>query len=313
MTASGVPAASDREGLGPVDVDHRHGFGKRVLTYIRLTKPRVIELLLVTTVPSMFLAAKGVPDLWQMLIVLIGGALAAGGANTINAYVDRDIDQHMARTHGRPLPTGAVTPNNALWFGIILNVIAFVVLTAVVNLLSALLTLSATLFYVFVYTIWLKRRTVQNIVIGGAAGAVPVLVGWAAVTDSVGAAAWVMFAIIFFWTPPHFWALALRYREDYARAGVPMLPVVAGTAETVRQMILYSIAVVSCSLLLIPVGHMGLAYIISAVTLGAWFLWATVRLRKDADPQKAIKLFTASNTYLSALFVMIAVDAVLVN
>lgn len=313
MTASGVPAESDREGLGPVDVDHRSGAGRRVLTYIRLTKPRVIELLLVTTVPSMFLAARGVPDLWQVLIVLIGGALAAGGANTINAYVDRDIDQHMARTHGRPLPTGEVTPTNALWFGIILNVIAFVMLTSLVNVLSALLTLSATLFYVFVYTIWLKRRTVQNIVIGGAAGAVPVLVGWAAVTNSVGAPAWVMFAIIFFWTPPHFWALALRYRDDYARAGVPMLPVVAGTEETVKQMILYSIAVVACSLLLIPVGHMGISYIVAAAVLGGWFLWATIRLRSDPDPRKAIKLFTASNTYLSALFVMIAIDAVLVG
>jgi heme o synthase len=197
---------------------------ERLAAYVGLTKPRIIELLLVTTVPAMVLAEKGIPSTWLMLVTLVGGTLAAGGANTINCVIDRDIDEQMQRTHRRPLPKGSVTPANALRFGIALEVFAFLLLWGTVNLLAAILAVSATAFYVFVYTMWLKRSTTQNIVIGGAAGAVPVLVGWAAVTGRVGLPAWIMFAIIFFWTPPHFWALAMRYRDDYAKAGVPMLP-----------------------------------------------------------------------------------------
>jgi protoheme IX farnesyltransferase len=204
-------------------------------SYVRLTKPRVIELLLVTAVPPMVLAQQGMPALGLIGAVVIGGALAAGGANTINCWIERDRDQLMQRTLKRPLPRGEIVPARALAFGIVLNVLAFALLASAANLLAATLTLSATLFYVFVYTLWLKPRTVQNIVIGGAAGAVPALVGWAAVRDGLGAPAWLLFAIVFFWTPAHFWALAMKYRDDYAAAGVPMLPVVHGVELTTRR------------------------------------------------------------------------------
>src|SRR4051794_22952110 len=208
--------------------------------YLRLTKPRVIELLLVTAVPPMILAQQGFPSLRLVLAVVVGGALAAGGANTINCWIERDRDQLMKRTHGRPLPQGEIVASRALAFGIILNVLAFILLATVANLLAAVLTLSATLFYVFVYTLWLKPRTVQNIVIGGAAGAVPALVGWAAVKNGLDAPAWILFAIVFFWTPAHFWALAMKYRDDYAAAGIPMLPVVRGLEVTTRQIAAYA-------------------------------------------------------------------------
>ena len=208
--------------------------------YFLLTKPRVIELLLVTTVPAMILGEKGLPALWLIAVVLLGGAMAAGGANTINCWIERDRDSIMRRTHGRPLPAGDVNPTGALVFGLVLEAAAFALLWSTVNLLSACLAVSATLFYVFVYTLWLKPRSTQNIVIGGAAGAVPVLVGWAAVTGSLAAPAWLMFAIIFFWTPPHFWALSIRYRDDYHAAGIPMLPVVRGIPAAARQIIVYS-------------------------------------------------------------------------
>jgi len=210
-------------------------------SYVRLTKPRVIELLLVTAVPPMILADDGLPSLGLILAVVVGGALAAGGANTINCWIERDRDQLMRRTESRPLPQGEIVPSHALVFGIVLNVVAFVLLSAAANLLAAVLTLSATLFYVFVYTLWLKPRTVQNIVIGGAAGAVPVLVGWAAVRDSLAAPAWILFGVVFFWTPAHFWALALKYRDDYAAAGIPMLPVVRGIEETTRQIAAFGV------------------------------------------------------------------------
>jgi len=206
-----------------------------LLTYLALTKPRVIELLLVTTVPAMILADEGMPKLWLILAVLAGGALGAGGANTINCWIERDRDQVMRRTQNRPLATGAIEPNAAIVFGIVLEVLAFALLWATANLLSACLVLAATLFYVFVYTIWLKPRSPQNIVIGGAAGAVPALVGWAAVTGSLAAPAWVMFALVFVWTPPHFWALAMRYLDDYAAAGIPMMPVVKGPHDHGRS------------------------------------------------------------------------------
>jgi protoheme IX farnesyltransferase len=283
-----------------------------VRAYVALTKPRIIELLLVTTVPTMVLAQGGVPSPWLVAAVIVGGTLAAGGANAINMYVDRDIDDIMRRTRHRPLPRHAVAPGRALLFGIALSVLAFAWLTLTVNLLSAALALSATAFYVFVYTMWLKRSTPQNIVIGGAAGCVPVLVAWAAVTGEVGLPALVLFAIVFYWTPPHFWALALRYRGDYAAANVPMLPVVRGEAETARQIVLYTVALVAVSLLLLPVAGMGWIYLVAAVALGAIFVVTALRLRANAtDGRAAIGLFRYSISYLTLLFGAVAVDALL--
>jgi protoheme IX farnesyltransferase len=260
----------------------------------------------------MVLAAGGVPSLWLMAAVVAGGTLAAGGANAINMYVDRDIDDVMRRTRHRPLPSHSVSPRAALVFGIGLSAVAFAFLAVTVNLLSAVLALSATAFYVFVYTMWLKRSTPQNIVIGGAAGCVPVLVAWAAVTGEVGLPALVLFAIVFYWTPPHFWALALRYRGDYAAAKIPMLPVVRGEAETARQIVLYTIALVAVSLLLLPAAGMGWIYLVAALVLGALFVRDALRLRADAaDGRAAIRLFRYSISYLTLLFAAVAVDAIL--
>ncbi|MDP8970907.1 MAG: heme o synthase, partial [Actinomycetota bacterium] len=235
--------------------------GDSIQAYVALTKPRIIELLLVTTVPTMVVAQRGLPDPWLVLATVVGGSLAAGSANTFNSYLERDIDRLMRRTARRPLVTGAIEPTRALGFGIALGVASFVLLAAAVNLLSAALALAGICFYVFVYTLGLKRRSAQNIVIGGAAGCVPVLVGWAAVTDGLALPAWLLFAIVFTWTPPHFWALALKYRQDYARAGVPMLPVVASVDQTARQILLYSVLLVALTLLFAPVGDMGLVYL----------------------------------------------------
>jgi protoheme IX farnesyltransferase len=277
--------------------------------YVRLTKPRVIELLLITAVPPMVLAEGGVPSLGLVLAVVAGGAMAAGGANTINCWIERDRDQLMRRTHERPLPRGEITPAHALVFGVILNVIAFALLATFVNLLAAALTLSATLFYVFVYTIWLKPRTVQNIVIGGAAGAVPVLVGWAAVRNDLAAPAWILFAVVFAWTPAHFWALALKYREDYAAAGIPMLPVVRGTAVTTRQIAGYAMITVSLTLALTLTGDVGRLYAIAVAILGAAFVLHALALQRDPVPKRAIRFFAFSNVYLMLVFVAVAVDA----
>jgi len=277
-------------------------------SYVRLTKPRVIELLLVTAVPPMILADDGLPSLGLILAVVVGGALAAGGANTINCWIERDRDQLMRRTESRPLPQGEIVPSHALVFGIVLNVVAFVLLSAAANLLAAVLTLSATLFYVFVYTLWLKPRTVQNIVIGGAAGAVPVLVGWAAVTGTLAAPAWVLFAVVFCWTPPHFWALSLQYRDDYAAAGIPMLPVARGVASAARQILTYTVVVVAVTLLLFRFEAMGLVYLAAAVGLGAAFMWQALGLKRDATRRRAMRLFAFSNAYLALLFAAIAVD-----
>ncbi|MDQ2940801.1 MAG: heme o synthase [Chloroflexota bacterium] len=286
------------------------GVFDRLGPYVALTKPRIIELLLITTVPTMVLAQGGLPSVWLMLAVVVGGTLAAGGANAMNQFVDRDIDHLMRRTRNRPLPSHAISPAAALVFGIALSVISFAWLALLVNLLSALLALSATAFYVFVYTIWLKRSTPNNIVIGGAAGCVPVLVAWASVTGSVGIPALVLFAIVFYWTPPHFWALALRYQDDYAAAGVPMLPVVRGEAETARQIVLYSLLLVGVSLLLWPAAGMGLIYVAAAVGLGALFLVYALRLRHDAaDGRAAIHLFRYSISYLTLLFAAVALDS----
>ena len=279
-----------------------------VRAYFMLTKPRVIELLLVTTVPAMVLAAEKLPGLGLIGAVLLGGALSAGGANTINCWVERDRDQLMRRTHSRPLPQGDISPNAALIFGLVLEAVAFVWLALTVNVLSAALSVAAMLFYIFVYTIWLKPRSAQNIVIGGAAGAVPVLVGWASVTDSLSVAAWVMFAIVFCWTPPHFWALSVRYREEYAAAGIPMLPVVVGIPAAARQILVYAVVTVVVSFAMVPVSDLGWIYGIAALALGAMFVLAAVSLLRESTPERAMKLFHFSNTYLALLFVAIAAD-----
>ena len=278
--------------------------------YFLLTKPRIIELLLITTVPTMFLAKRGIPSPWLVLTTLFGGSLSAASANVINCYLDRDIDSTMRRTRRRPLPARQVTPEDALRFGLALGAAGFVWLWATVNLLSASLATAAILFYVFVYTIGLKRRTAQNIVIGGAAGAVPVLVGWAAVTGRIELPALVLFAIIFYWTPPHFWALSLRYREDYEAAGVPMLPVVRGPKRTGQQILYYTLLLVAVTLLMYPAGRMGLIYLAAAVGLGAAFVWRAVGLARDVTAKRAIGLFSFSNQYLALLFLAVAVDAV---
>jgi protoheme IX farnesyltransferase len=294
--------------LVPDKTEIAHRVTSKIRAYVLLTKPRVIELLLVTTVPAMVLADDGLPSLTLIGAVLAGGTLAAAGANTINCWIERDRDRVMHRTQGRPLPTGQIEPTHALVFGITLEAIAFLWLWGTVNLLAALLAVSAMLFYVFVYTIWLKPRSPQNIVIGGAAGAVPVLVGWAAVTGRLDAPAWVLFAIVFCWTPPHFWALSLRYRDDYAAAGIPMLPVARGVASAARQILLYSVVVVAVTLLLFRFEPMGIVYFVAAVGLGAALIWQALSLRRDATPKRAMRLFSFSNTYLALLFAAIAVD-----
>ncbi|HEY7847993.1 MAG TPA: heme o synthase [Candidatus Limnocylindria bacterium] len=300
-----------REGKPP-EATTRQSRVDTLRAYVALTKPRIIELLLVTTIPTMVLAQRGVPSLWLMAAVIIGGTLAAGGANAINQYVDRDIDDLMRRTRHRPLPRHAVEPRHALLFGVVLSVASFAWLTVTVNLLSALLAASAIGFYVFVYTLWLKRSTPQNIVIGGAAGCVPVLVAWAAVTGTVGVPALVLFAIVFYWTPPHFWALALRFKGDYAAANVPMMPVVRGDAETARQIVLYTLLLVAVSLLLFPTAEMGLIYLVSAIGLGAAFVWFALRVLRDAgDGRAAIRLFRYSISYLTLLFTAVAVDSLI--
>ncbi len=290
-----------------LEVDRRP-LAATVGAYVRLTKPRVIELLLVTAVPPMILAQGGMPSLWLIVTVVVGGALAAGGANTINCWIERDRDQLMRRTSSRPLPQGEIMPSHALAFGIGLNVVAFVLLTEYANLLAASLTISATLFYVFVYTLWLKPRTAQNIVIGGAAGAVPVLVGWAAVTDSLAWPAWVLFAVVFFWTPAHFWALAVKYRDDYEAAGIPMMPVVRGIDTTARQIAGYAMITVALTFALTLSPSVGRLYAISALVLGVIFVSKAVALLRDPTPKRAIRFFAWSNIYLMLVFVAVAVD-----
>jgi protoheme IX farnesyltransferase len=285
----------------------------RVAAYVALTKPRIIELLLVTTVPAMVVAERGMPPLWLILATLVGGTLAAAGANATNMVIDRDIDKLMRRTSKRPLVTGEITPRNALIFAIGLEVAAAVWLSVVVNPLSAALAVAATLFYVLVYTIWLKRTSAQNIVIGGAAGAVPVLVGWAAVTNRLAVAPFVMFAIIFAWTPPHFWALAIRYREDYAAAEVPMLPVVASFDDTAKRIVAYTVVLWAVSLTFWPLGHMGWLYLGASLVLGAMFTGQAVQLARSHSPDTAMKLFKFSITYITLLFAAMAVDQLLVH
>jgi protoheme IX farnesyltransferase len=279
---------------------------RRLSAYVGLIKPRIIELLLITTVPAMVLAAEGWPG-WRLVgATLLGGMLSAGGANAVNNFVDRDIDVHMERTRRRSLPMNTVGPGEALVLGVALGVAGFLWLWWATTLLAALLASAAFAFYVFVYTLMLKRTTPQNIVIGGAAGAVPALVGWAAVTGTVGLPAWILFAIVFFWTPPHFWALALRFEEDYARAGVPMLPVVAGERETTLQIALYAAVVAVVSLLLQPAASLGAIYLVSAIALGVGFVALAFALIRDRA--RAMLVFRYSNIYLALLFAAAMLD-----
>lgn len=279
-----------------------------------LTKPRIIELLLITTVPVMFLAAQDVPDLWLVLTTCVGGYLSAGGANALNMYIDRDIDALMDRTSQRPLVTGMVSPREGLVFGLTLTVVSTLWFGLLVNWLSAALSLGALLFYVVVYTMILKRRTAQNIVWGGIAGCMPVLIGWSAVTNSVSWAALILFLVIFFWTPPHYWPLSMKVKEDYARVGVPMLPVVASNKVVARQIVLYSWVMVAVSLLLTPLGYTGWFYTVVALAAGGWWLWEAHALQARAKAEvmggklKEMRLFHWSITYVSLLFVAVAVD-----
>jgi len=284
----------------------RGGPGATVRAYIQLTKPRIVELLLTTTIPPMIVAAGGWPGWWLVVATLVGGTLSAAGANVINQVIDQDIDRVMGRTRGRPLPTQRIQPPAALAFGIGLGIAGFVWLWATTNLTAAVLATTGLLVYVFGYSLYLKRSTTQNIVIGGAAGAIPALVGWAAVTGSLALPAWIMFAIVFFWTPPHFWALALRYQDDYAEAGVPMLPVVVGWRMTVGHIFVYSVVTVGVSLLLYPAVPMGWIYLTAAVLLGLALIVGAARLRRD--PDLAMRYFTVTNLYLAGVFLAIAVD-----
>ncbi|HEY0752971.1 MAG TPA: heme o synthase [Ktedonobacteraceae bacterium] len=282
-----------------------------IASYIDLMKPHVTVLLLGITAAAMTIAARGLPALTLVFSTLLGGALAAGSANCINCYIDRDIDQIMGRTQRRSLPAGRVEPRQALIFGILLGVISFLLLTVFVNLLSAALALSAILFYVFIYTLWLKRTSVQNIVIGGAAGAVPVLVGWAAVTNAVSPTALWLFAIIFFWTPPHFWALALLIQKDYERAGIPMLPVVKGEAETRWQILLYSLLLLLITLGLFVTHAMGSLYLVGSLLLGGGLVYLAARLWREHSKKWARTLFWYSNMYLAAIFTIMVLDRIL--
>jgi len=295
----------------------RRSWRDTLRAYVALTKPRIIELLLVTTVPTMFLAAGGVPNLSLVVATLIGGTLAAGSANSLNCYVDRDIDQIMSRTGHRPLATAEVTPREALLFGLALGAASMATMLAWVNPLATALTFAAIAFYVLVYTLALKRRTPSNIVWGGIAGCMPVLIGWAAVTNSLSWAALLLFLVVFWWTPPHFWALAMRFKDDYAAAGIPMLPVVAEPAVVVRRMLGHSWAMVGASLLLWPVGGMTVAYGVVAVGLGAAFLYETYALRSrvrsglSIERLRPMRLFHWSITYLTLLFAAVGIDALL--
>ncbi len=282
--------------------------GKRLAGYVALTKPRIIELLLITTVPTMIVAAKGLPSGWLIFNTVLGGTLAAGGANAMNMYVDRDIDKIMERTKGRPLVTGVMSPRAALIFAIAIEVIAFAYLWYWVNLLSAVLGVSACLFYVFIYTLWLKRTSTHNIVIGGAAGAAPVLIGWSAVTNSLGWAPIVLFAVMFYWTPPHFWALAIKYKDDYASVDVPMLPSVASLQKTASRIVLYTLILWALTIVFSPVAGMGNLYLGAAIVLGGIFTAMTIKLYRSPSNQLAMKVFTYSITYITLLFGAMALD-----
>jgi protoheme IX farnesyltransferase len=285
-----------------------HGRVEQTLRdYVELTKPRVQSLLLLTTVSAMYIA--GTPSVGLVLLTCLGGYLSAGGAGAVNHWYDRDIDEQMERTSNRPIPAGRVSPNAALIFGITLAVTSFVLMSLTINVLSASLALCGFLGYVFVYTMWLKRTTPQNIVIGGAAGAFPPLVGWAAVTGTLSGTALFLFAIVFFWTPPHFWALSLLMKDEYAAVNIPMLPVVAGEKETRKQILLYSVLLYAVTQLPFCVGGMGTFYLVSSLTLGLLFIGGAVRLYQRADRRAALTLYLYSLLYLALLFAAMVVDA----
>ena len=302
-TTSHVTATTDRRSLG-----------RTVRAYVALTKPRVLELLLVTTVPVMILAAHGLPDLWLIFATVIGGSLSAGSAAAFNMYLDRDIDAHMQRTENRPLVTGEVSPRGALTFAWTLAAVSTVWLWVFTNPLAAALSASAIFFYVVIYTMILKRRTEQNIVWGGIAGCFPVLIGWSAVTGSLTWAPFILFALVFLWTPPHYWPLSMKYAAQYDEVDVPMLGATRSGSQVGLQVILYAWATVACSLLLIPVASMGLVYSVSALVFGGWFVYESHRLYSRAvqgGEPRPMRVFHASITYLTLIFVAIAVDPLL--
>lgn len=296
-----------------IDID-RIGWGRKARAYLALTKPRVVELLLITTAPVMLLAQNGIPSLWLVLATLVGGSLSAGSAGAFNCYLDRDIDRIMKRTQDRPLVTGELTDKEAVVFAWVLAVVSTVWLGFLVNWLAAALSVGAIFFYVVVYTLVLKRRTPQNIIWGGIAGCFPVLIGWAAVTNSLSWPALILFMVVFLWTPPHYWPLSMRYRADYASVNVPMLAVVRGRIQVGLQVILYAWATVACSLLLIPVAHMGVLYSTVAVLSGGWFIIESHRLYSaairhgDVNP---MRVFHSSISYLTLLFVAVGIDPLL--
>ncbi|MBC9957419.1 heme o synthase [Yimella sp. cx-51] len=315
MTVTTIePRTSDRtDDLRSTDRSLRTVIGN----YVALTKPRIIELLLVTTFPVMFLAERGIPNVWLILATLIGGSLSAGSANAFNCYLDRDIDKLMHRTEGRPLVTGAISPRNALIFASVLGVVSTLWLGFLVNWLSAALSVGALLLYVVFYTMLLKRRTSQNIVWGGVAGCMPVLIGWSSVTNSMSWAAVVLFLVVFFWTPPHYWPLSMRFKDDYANAGVPMLPVVARDTAVARQIVIYSWVTVLLTLALVPVAPMGWIYTVLAVLSGGLFLFEAHKLQVRAKQGvsyavlKPMRLFHYSISYLTLVFLGVAIDPLL--
>jgi protoheme IX farnesyltransferase len=312
VDATGV-GADGGEAADRIAAVARVGLRARAGAYVTLTKPRIVELLLVTTVPAMFLAAGGLPDLWLTVVVVVGGALAAGAANAFNCYIDRDIDQVMKRTSRRPLPAHTVSPRNALIFGIALTVTSLALMGAFTNWLATALTAAAIAYYDLVYTMWLKRTTPQNTVWGGVCGAMPVLIGWAAVTGGLDVRAWLLFAVVFFWQPPHFYALAIKFRDDYARAGIPMLPVVASVRRVGVETVVYSWLTVAASLAVWPFG-MTATYGVVAIGAGAALLVEAHRLygrARRGAPIKPMRLFHWSTTYLTLLFVAVLVDALI--
>ena len=290
------------------------GVARKARAYVALTKPRIIELLLVTTAPVMILAADGIPNLWLFLWTIVGGAMSAGSAGAFNCYIDRDIDRVMKRTSHRPLVTGELTDREALVFSWVTAIVSTVWLGVLVNWLAAALSVMAIVFYVVGYTLLLKRRTSQNIIWGGLAGCFPVLIAWAAVTGTLSWTPFILFFVIFLWTPPHYWPLSMRYRSDYASVHVPMLAVVRGRVQVGLQVVLYAWATLVCSLLLIPVAEMGIAYSVTALVSGGWFVFESHRLYSKAirhEEGKPMKVFTASITYLTVLFLAVGIDPLL--
>ncbi|GAA1647785.1 heme o synthase [Georgenia ruanii] len=315
VAAGAPPVAGSPASAGPLHPQARPARAK-FWAYLALTKPRIIELLLITTVPTMIVAAGGWPGTWLTLLTLVGGAFAAGSANAFNMYIDRDIDRLMNRTKQRPLVTGELTDRQGVVFATVLGVVSIAWFAVLVNAVAAGLTLAAILLYVVFYTLVLKRRTAQNIVWGGAAGCMPVLIGWSAVTGSLDWAALILFLVIFFWTPPHYWPLSMKFKKDYARAGVPMLPVVADDVRVARHILAYAVAMVAATLALVPVAGMGWVYTAAAGVAAAWFLGICVRLyRRALHPERgklaAMKVFHGSITYLTIVFVAVAVDPML--